>query len=244
MFVLKSTNKTIVRIRVEHMANIILEQSWKKRLSTEFQEEYMLSLKAFLEKENKQNKQIFPNGSDYFAALNLTPFDQVKVVILGQDPYHGEGQAHGLCFSVQKGVRFPPSLKNIFKELKNDLGIEIPKHGCLTSWAEQGVLLLNSVLTVEEGKAASHQGQGWEKFTNRIIEHLNKEKENIVFVLWGSYAQKKGAFIDRNKHFVIESPHPSPLSAHRGFFGTKPFSKINDYLKEHGELEINWQIQP
>lgn len=244
MFVLKSTNKTIVRIRVEQMAEIKLEQSWKKRLLPEFQEDYMLSLKAFLEKEKKQKKQIFPNGNDYFAAMNLTPFDKVKVVILGQDPYHGAGQAHGLCFSVQKGVRFPPSLQNIFKELKSDLGIEIPQHGCLTTWAEQGVLLLNSVLTVEEGKAASHQGQGWERFTDRIIEHLNQEKENIVFVLWGSYAQKKGAFIDRNKHYVIESPHPSPLSAHRGFFGTKPFSKINDYLQSHGQKQINWQIQP
>lgn len=244
MFVLKSTNKTIVRIRVEQMADIKLEQSWKKRLLPEFQEDYMLSLKAFLEKEKKQKKQIFPNGNDYFAAMNLTPFDKVKVVILGQDPYHGAGQAHGLCFSVQKGVRFPPSLQNIFKELKSDLGIEIPQHGCLTTWAEQGVLLLNSVLTVEEGKAASHQGQGWERFTDRIIEHLNQEKENIVFVLWGSYAQKKGAFIDRNKHYVIESPHPSPLSAHRGFFGTKPFSKINDYLQSHGQKQINWQIQP
>ena len=226
------------------MIDIKLEQCWKKRLQPEFQLDYMISLNSFLEKEKKQKKKIFPNENDYFAAMNLTPFDQVKVVILGQDPFHGEWQAHGLCFSVQKGVRFPPSLKNIFKELNSDIGIETPKHGCLTAWAEQGVLLLNSVLTVEEGNAASHQGQGWEKFTDRIIEHLNNEKESIVFVLWGSYAQKKGAFIDRKKHLVIESPHPSPLSAHRGFFGTKPFSKINEYLKNHGLTEINWQIHP
>lgn len=224
------------------MTDIKLEQSWKKRLLPEFQEKYMVNLKTFLEDEIKQSKIIFPKGNEYFAAMNLTPFEKVKVVILGQDPYHGEGQAHGLCFSVQKGVRFPPSLKNIFKELKSDLGIEIPEHGSLQSWAEQGVLLLNSVLTVEEGKAASHQGKGWEQFTDRIIEHLNKERKHLVFVLWGSYAQKKGAFIDRSQHLVIESPHPSPLSAHRGFFGTRPFSKINQYLKQTGQTEINWQI--
>ena len=168
----------------------------------------------------------------------------MKVVILGQDPYHGPGQAHGLCFSVQKGVDLPPSLQNIFKELKSDLGIEIPTHGCLDHWAEQGVLLLNSVLTVEQHRAASHQGKGWEQFTDAVIKYLNDEKQGIVFVLWGAYAQKKAAFVDRKKHLVMESPHPSPLSSHRGFFGSKPFSKINKYLISRGEKPIDWAIDP
>ena len=224
------------------MSDIKLHESWKKRLGLEFQQEYMLKLKDFLKQEMTQGKKIFPRGDQYFEALNHTHFENVKVVILGQDPYHGLGQAHGLAFSVQKGVRTPPSLQNIFKELKADLGIEAPKHGSLTAWADQGVLLLNSVLTVEESKAAAHQGKGWEKFTDAVIRFLNDEKENIVFVLWGAYAQKKASFVDRNKNLVIESVHPSPLSAHRGFLGSKPFSKINNYLKDHGKDPIDWNI--
>ena len=224
------------------MSDIKLHESWQKRLGLEFQQEYMLKLKDFLKQEMTQGKKIFPRGDQYFEALNHTHFENVKVVILGQDPYHGLGQAHGLAFSVQKGVRTPPSLQNIFKELKADLGIEAPKHGSLTAWADQGVLLLNSVLTVEESKAAAHQGKGWEKFTDAVIRFLNDEKENIVFVLWGAYAQKKASFVDRNKNLVIESVHPSPLSAHRGFLGSKPFSKINNYLKDHGKDPIDWNI--
>lgn len=219
-----------------------VEPGWRKILEAQFAAPYMRSLKEFLKSEYKKGKTIFPRGSEYFAALNETPWDEVRVVILGQDPYHGPGQAHGLSFSVRKGVRFPPSLLNIFKELKADLGINPPKHGDLTAWAHQGVLLLNAVLTVEQGRAASHQGKGWEKFTDGIIEALNREKEGIVFLLWGSYAQQKGKFIDRKKHFVIETAHPSPLSAHRGFLGSKPFSKINAYLKSRGQKPINWEI--
>lgn len=224
------------------MAEIKLHNSWKARLQDEFSKPYMQSLRKFLLNEKQKGKNIFPKGNEYFAALNATPFDHVKVVIIGQDPYHGMGQAHGLCFSVQKGTQLPPSLQNIFKELRSDLGIEIPSHGCLTNWAEQGVLLLNAVLTVEEGKAAAHQGKGWELFTDEVIRHLNEEKDGLVFLLWGSYAQKKAAFVDRKKHLVIESPHPSPLSAHRGFFGTKPFSKINQFLSSKGRQPIEWQL--
>ena len=187
----------------------------------------MKKLKAFLKTQQESEKKIYPKGDQYFAALNMTPFEKVKVVIIGQDPYHGPGQAHGLSFSVQEGVRFPPSLQNIFKELQTDVGVEKPKSGNLHKWAEQGVLLLNAVLTVEEGKANAHQGKGWELFTDRVIHALNEEREHLVFILWGSYAQKKGAFIDRNKHLVIESVHPSPLSSHRGFLVSKPFSKKN-----------------
>lgn len=211
-------------------------------LQAEFKKDSMQKLMSFLEKESSQGKAIYPSDEDYFAALKLTPLDKVKVVIVGQDPYHGPGQAHGLCFSVKDGVRFPPSLLNIFKELKNDMGIEIPKSGSLKKWAEQGVLLLNAVLTVEDGKANAHQGKGWEQFTDRIIHIVNEEKENVVFILWGAYAQKKAAFVDRKKHFVIESVHPSPLSAHRGFFGTKPFSKTNDYLKSKGIKPVDWSL--
>lgn len=224
------------------MANIKLEESWKSRLEPEFRKEYMQNLKTFLREEKNKNKIIYPKGSEYFTALNLTPFEKVKVVILGQDPYHGPNQAHGLSFSVKDGVRFPPSLQNIFKELESDLGIKRPQSGHLDKWAEQGVLLLNAVLTVEGGKAASHQGKGWEKFTDRIIDLLNQEKEHVAFLLWGAYAQKKGAFINREKHFVLETPHPSPLSAHRGFFGSHPFSKINAYLKSTGQTPIDWSL--
>jgi uracil-DNA glycosylase len=202
----------------------------------------MNNLRAFLKKEKDARKVIYPRGSEFFAALNQTPFDKVKVVILGQDPYHGVNQAHGLCFSVRPGVAPPPSLVNIYKELKSDLGIEPPDHGDLTHWADQGVLLLNATLSVEAGKAGSHQGKGWEEFTDAVINVLNRERAGLVFVLWGSYAQKKGAFIDGEKHLVLKGPHPSPLSAHRGFFGCKHFSKINEYLRSHGERPIDWRL--
>ena len=185
---------------------------------------------------------IYPPGAQIFNALDLTTFENVKVVILGQDPYHGPGQAHGLCFSVSAGVPKPPSLQNIFKEIEKDLGIVSPKNGCLLAWAQQGVLLLNAVLTVEHAQAGSHQGKGWEQFTDRIVSLLNEQREHLVFMLWGSYAQKKGAIIDRHRHLVLESPHPSPLSAHRGFFGNKHFSSANRYLTEHGISPINWQL--
>ncbi|MGZ3780923.1 MAG: uracil-DNA glycosylase [Pseudobdellovibrionaceae bacterium] len=219
-----------------------LDPSWKKRLQGEFKKEYMKNLGDFLLSEYKNGKKIYPLEKNYFAALNLTPFDKVKVVIMGQDPYHGPGQAHGLSFSVKEGIRFPPSLQNIFKELRNDLGIEIPKSGCLDQWAKQGVLLLNAVLTVEDGKAGAHQGKGWEEFTDKIIHLLNEERENLVFILWGAYAQKKASFVDRTKHLVIETVHPSPLSAHRGFFGTKPFSKANAYLRSKDIAVIDWRL--
>lgn len=219
-----------------------IEPGWMKALKAPLQSETMKNLKTFLVDEYKKGKTIFPKGSEYFRALNETPWDEVRVVILGQDPYHGPGQAHGLAFSVKEGVQFPPSLQNIFKELKSDLGINPPRSGDLSGWAHQGVLLLNAVLTVESGKAASHQGRGWEQFTDSVIDALNREKEGIVFLLWGSYAQQKGKFIDRSKHLVIETPHPSPLSAYRGFFGSRPFSKINDYLKSRGQKPIEWQL--
>ena len=224
------------------MSQIKLEASWKSRLEGEFSKNYMVELREFLKTEKAKGKIIFPKGSELFAALDATPFEKVKAVILGQDPYHGPNQAHGLCFSVQKGVQLPPSLQNIYKELKSDLGIQTPLHGCLTSWSDQGVLLLNSVLSVEEHQAASHQGKGWEQFTDAIIRLLNDEREGIVFILWGSYAQKKGGFIDRKRHFVLEAPHPSPLSSYRGFFGSKPFSKTNTYLKQRGVEPIHWDL--
>ncbi len=219
-----------------------LHPSWLAVLGEEFEKEYMKQLKSFLLAEKKAGKVIYPAGDNWFNALNTTPFDQVKVVILGQDPYHGPGQAHGLCFSVLPGVPTPPSLQNMFQELQKDCGIPISKHGCLQHWAEQGVLLLNAVLTVEQSKANSHQGRGWEHFTDKCIEHLNRERKHLVFLLWGSYAQKKGQLIDRNKHLVLQAPHPSPLSAHRGFLGCRHFSKTNEYLKEHGETPIDWAL--
>jgi uracil-DNA glycosylase len=224
------------------MSEIQLDPSWKQHLAAEFSKTHMIQLKNFLAEEYKKGKKIFPRGSEYFAAFNLTPFDRVKVVILGQDPYHGPGQAHGLSFSVKTGTAFPPSLQNIFKELKNDLDIDPPASGDLSAWAKQGVLLLNSVLTVEMGLAASHQGKGWEMFTDSVIQALNDQKENVVFILWGAYAQKKAAFVDRRRHLVIESPHPSPLSAHRGFFGSKPFSKTNQYLQSLSLTPIDWRL--
>lgn len=226
------------------VAKVKMEESWKRRLAPEFDKPYMQKLRAFLKSELDSGKKIYPKPSEWFAAFDHTPFDKVKVVILGQDPYHGPGQAQGLCFSVRPGVPPPPSLINIFKEIKNDLGIQPPDHGSLVSWADQGVLLLNAVLTVREGQAAAHQGKGWEQFTDKAIHLLNDEREHLVFILWGAYAQKKGAFIDRKKHLVLESPHPSPLSASRGFFGSRPFSKANEYLKAHGEKPIDWRLPP
>lgn len=221
---------------------IELHSSWKQRLQQELQSERMRRLKEYLKSEYQQGQTVYPPPQETFAALNMAPFEKVKVVIVGQDPYHGAGQAHGLCFSVREGVPFPPSLRNIFKELSSDLGVAIPSSGSLVKWAEQGVLMLNAVLTVRESQAASHEGLGWEEFTDKIIHLLNEEKENLVFVLWGSYAQKKASFVDRNKHFVIESPHPSPLSAYRGFFGTRPFSRVNSYLKTKGIQEVDWSL--
>lgn len=222
------------------MANIKLSDSWRNHLESEFQTAYMKDLKSFLQKEYEAGKTIYPDAKKYFNALDLVDLKNVKVVILGQDPYHGPGQAHGLSFSVPEGVRFPPSLLNIFKELKADLGKEMPTSGNLERWAKQGVLLLNAVLTVEESKAAAHQGRGWEKFTDKIIEVVNRECDHVVFILWGAYAQKKAAFVDRKKHLVLESVHPSPLSSHRGFFGSKPFSKANSWLREQGLEPIDW----
>jgi uracil-DNA glycosylase len=219
-----------------------LEESWKSALSGEFASDYMARLKDFLKTEKAAGKWIFPKGSEYFRALDLTPLENVRVVILGQDPYHGDGQAHGLCFSVQPGVRTPPSLVNIYKELQTDLGIAPARHGFLESWAKQGVLLLNSVLTVERGRAASHQGQGWEKFTDAVIRQVNGLDHPVVFMLWGSYAQKKAAFVDTSRHLVLKSPHPSPLSAYNGFFGCRHFSKANAFLKDHGMNEIDWSL--
>lgn len=224
------------------MSQIKLEASWKQHLLAEFQQPYMQQLRGFLQEQKSLGKIIYPKGNEYFNAFNLTPFDQVKVVIIGQDPYHGPNQAHGLCFSVQPGVAFPPSLVNIFKELQRDLNIPFPNHGNLTHWAEQGVLLLNAVLTVEQGKAAAHQGKGWEQFTDAAIRELNAGREGIVFMLWGSYAQKKGQIIDRKKHCVLTAPHPSPLSAHRGFIGCGHFSQANQYLQQRGLTPIDWAV--
>lgn len=219
-----------------------LDDSWLSVLGEQFDQPYMLQLKQFLKSEKAQGKVIFPPGKQIFNAFNATPFDKVKVVIIGQDPYHGPGQAHGLCFSVQPGVRFPPSLLNIFKELNNEFNLSIPKNGCLQSWAEQGVLLLNATLTVEQAKAGSHQGKGWEQFTDAAIAALNAHKNHVVFLLWGAYAQKKGQVIDRQRHLVLQSPHPSPLSASRGFFGNQHFSKANVYLEQAGKTPINWAL--
>jgi uracil-DNA glycosylase len=224
------------------MKDLKLEKSWQKLLGSELKQPYMAELQTFLVQESKAGKTIYPENDDIFAALNLTPFDQVKVVILGQDPYHGPNQAHGLCFSVNPGVKIPPSLVNIFKELKSDLAINPPDQGSLNKWARQGVLLLNNVLTVEDGKAGSHHLKGWEQFTDKIIELLNEKKENLVFILWGSPAQKKASKVDKKKHFVIKSVHPSPLSSYRGFFGSKPFSQANNYLKSSGLSPIDWTL--
>ncbi|KDE40558.1 MAG: uracil-DNA glycosylase [Nitrincola lacisaponensis] len=216
--------------------------AWKPYLDAEFQKPYMQALKQYLRAQKDAHKVIFPPSADWFHALEATPPDQVRVVILGQDPYHQQGQAHGLCFSVRPGVRIPPSLQNIYKELQSDLGITPPGHGFLDAWAAQGVLLLNAVLTVEQGQANAHQGQGWESFTDRVIDVVNQECEAVVFMLWGSYAQKKGAGINRHKHLVLKAPHPSPLSAHRGFLGCRHFSQANAWLEARGREPINWQL--
>jgi len=221
---------------------IKLDISWLKELEEEFNKEYMNSLRAFLVDEKNKGKEIYPKGSQIFASLNLTPFKKLKVVILGQDPYHGPGQAHGMSFSVPIGVHPPPSLINIFKELKEDIGIAIPNSGNLKPWATQGVLLLNSILTVEKALAGSHSGKGWEVFTDKIISTINNKKENVVFLLWGSYAQKKGELIDPKKHYILKSPHPSPLSAHKGFFGNSHFSKCNNYLSLKGLEPVDWTL--
>ena len=219
-----------------------LEESWRQALTPEFSSDYMQSLKEFLLAEKQAGKHIFPKGAEYFRALDLTPLDAVTVVILGQDPYHGAGQAHGLCFSVQPGVRIPPSLVNIYKEMQSDLGIPPARHGFLESWAKQGVLLLNSVLTVEEGRAAAHQGRGWERFTDAVIRTVNERCDHVVFLLWGSYAQKKAAFVDTSRHLVLKSVHPSPLSAHGGFFGCRHFSRANEWLAEQGRTPVDWRL--
>jgi len=219
--------------------DVKIEQSWKTRLQNEFEKEYFINLSNFVKKEYA-SFTVYPPGRLIFNAFDKCPFENVRVVILGQDPYHGPGQAHGLCFSVKDGVAFPPSLINIFKEIQNDLGISKPDSGNLERWAEQGVLLLNATLTVRAGQAGSHQNKGWEQFTDEVIRLIAEEKEHIVFILWGSYAQKKGETIDRSKHLVLESPHPSPLSASRGFFGNKHFSKTNKYLEEHGIKTVKW----
>lgn len=219
--------------------DVKMESSWKEVLKDEFEKAYFKNLVEFLRNEY-QSQTIYPPGHKIFAALDHTPFDKVKVVILGQDPYHGPGQAHGLSFSVPEGIPLPPSLKNIFKELHSDLGKEIPRSGNLERWAEQGVLLLNATLTVRASQAGSHQKKGWEEFTDAIIQKLSKQNSPIVFILWGAYAQKKGAIIDESKHFILKSAHPSPLSAYNGFFNSQPFSKTNAYLKSIGKEEINW----
>jgi len=222
----------------------INEAGWQKALGDEFGKDYMQALEAFLASEKAAGKTIYPLEENLFHALEVTPLDDVKVVIIGQDPYHGPGQAHGLSFSVQPGVDVPPSLRNMYKELEEDLGVTHPGHGYLEGWAKQGVLLLNAVLTVEAAKAGAHQNKGWEKFTDRVIDELNSHHDGLVFILWGGYAQKKGGGIDKDRHMVLEGPHPSPLSAYRGFFGCGHFSKANDYLKAKGKTPINWQLDP
>lgn len=219
--------------------NIKIEESWKRELADEWEKEYFKRLTEFIRQEYS-TKQIFPPGRQIFAAFDSTPFPDVKVVILGQDPYHDVGQANGLCFSVNDGIPFPPSLRNIFKEIESDIGTPIPQSGDLSRWAKQGVLLLNATLTVEAHRAGSHQRRGWEEFTDQVINHLATKRNNIVFILWGSYAIGKGSFIDRNRHLVLTSVHPSPLSAHRGFFGNHHFSRANQYLIEHGKTPIEW----
>ncbi|MBO7192952.1 MAG: uracil-DNA glycosylase [Bacteroidaceae bacterium] len=220
--------------------DVKIEQSWKEVLKDEFNKDYFARLTQFVKEEYNGSTPIYPPAKLIFNAFDHCPFDKVKVVILGQDPYHGTGQANGLCFSVNKGIPFPPSLLNIFKEIENDLGTAIPQDGDLTRWSDQGVLLLNATLTVRAAQAGSHQRRGWEDFTDAAIRELASRRSGIVFILWGSYAQKKGAFIDRNKHLVLSSPHPSPLSAYQGFFGNHHFSTANKYLREQGKSEIIW----
>ena len=223
---------------------IRLEPSWKERLGGYLERPQMRALAQFLRNEKRAGKVLYPPGPEIFNAFAHTPFDKVRVVILGQDPYHGPGQAHGLCFSVRPGVPVPPSLQNIFAEIERDLGVPRPDHGCLTSWADQGVLLLNSVMTVEQGHAGAHQNKGWEGFTDAAIEALNREREGLVFMLWGAYAQRKGKLVDPHRHLVLSSVHPSPLSAHRGFIGNGHFSAANRYLESRGQPPIDWSLPP
>jgi uracil-DNA glycosylase len=225
-------------------SRIKLEPSWKAHLGDYLQREDMVALSAFLRQRKAQGARIYPPGPEIFAAFDATPFEAVKVVILGQDPYHGPGQAHGLCFSVRPGVPVPPSLENIFKEIHADLGLPRPDHGCLLPWAQRGVLLLNAVLTVEDGRAGAHQGKGWEGFTDHVVDTLNREREGLVFLLWGSYAQAKGKVIDTRRHRVLKAPHPSPLSAHRGFMGCRHFSAVNESLSRTGQTPIDWSLPP
>ena len=224
------------------MSQSPLPDSWNAYLGEEFGAPYMQALRAFLAEEKAAHKVIYPHSSNWFRAFELTPLEQVKVVILGQDPYHGPNQAHGLCFSVRPGVPTPPSLQNIYKELATDVGTSPVNHGFLESWARQGVMLLNSVLTVEQGNAGSHRNRGWETFTDRAIQVINEYCSGVVFLLWGSYAQKKASFVDRGKHLVLHAPHPSPLSAHRGFFGTRHFSQANAFLQARGATPVDWQL--
>ncbi len=226
----------------ETTKKIDLHPSWLNHLANEFEQPYMKQLKAFLLTEKQQGKVIYPASKNIFNAFNSTPLDQIKVVILGQDPYHGPNQAHGLCFSVQPGIPAPPSLQNMFKELHRDLGMAIPPHGCLQAWANQGVLLLNATLTVEQARAGSHQGRGWEAFTDKTIQLVNEQCQGVVFLLWGSYAQKKAVFIDPRKHLILKAPHPSPLSAHRGFIGCGHFSKANQHLQQINKTPIDWRL--
>ena len=218
-----------------------IESSWYKILANDFNAPYFYNLKQFLLEEKKRHT-IYPPGNQIFSAFNLTPFDKVKIVIIGQDPYHGKGQAHGLCFSVAKGINKPPSLVNIFKEIQSDLGFEIPENGNLESWAQQGVLLLNATLTVRANQAGSHQNKGWETFTDAVISKLSAQKDHLIFMLWGNFAIAKATLIDQNKHQILTAPHPSPFSVHRGFFGCRHFSRANDLLKEKGKSPVNWQI--
>ena len=221
---------------------IQLRPEWLKLLQAEFEQPYMLQLREFLLQRKRAGAHVYPPGPQIFNALDSTPPDQVRVVILGQDPYHGPGQAHGLCFSVRPGVALPPSLVNIYRELHDDIGFEIPRHGYLQAWAEHGVLLLNAVLTVERGNAGAHQGKGWERFTDRVVQIVNDGEHLVAFMLWGSHAQRKGQGIDQNRHLVLKAPHPSPLSAHRGFFGCRHFSQANDWLQQQGMQPVDWSL--
>jgi uracil-DNA glycosylase len=227
---------------MSEQGEIQLHPEWLEVLGGEFEKDYMRRLKRFLVERKRAGATIYPPGPLIFNALDSTPLSKVKAVILGQDPYHGPGQAHGLCFSVREGVRPPPSLVNIFKELESDIGLPVPNHGCLQPWADRGVLLLNAVLTVERGNAGSHQGKGWEQFTDAAVRAVNEQRDNVVFLLWGSHAQKKGAGIDRKRHLVLKAPHPSPLSAHRGFLGCRHFSKANEWLQSRGVAPVDWRL--
>ncbi|MEM6261294.1 MAG: uracil-DNA glycosylase [Bacteroidota bacterium] len=223
-------------------AKVQIEDSWKQVLRGEFSKAYFQQLKYFLLQEKKEGKVIYPAGKNIFHAFNTTPFDKVKVVVIGQDPYHGPGQAHGLSFSVQPGVAVPPSLRNIYKELQEDVGFQPPNHGFLDAWAQQGVLMLNAILTVRHKEAGSHRGKGWELFTDAAIKALNDHREKLVFLLWGSFAQQKGGMVDETRHLVLKAAHPSPFAAHKGFFGCRHFSKTNEYVQLHGQEPIDWQL--